>query len=65
MSRRVMEGGEEEKCMCKIAKNTKGIECEREEEKEELRRREMGDDWFVTEISRCCFIVQLVYNFGR
>jgi hypothetical protein len=58
--RRMMERGKAEEFAYKIAKGTKGIECEGEEE--DLRRVEMGNDWFTTKFSTCCFVVRLVYK---
>jgi hypothetical protein len=54
-SRRMMERGKEEEFACKIAKGTKGIKCEGEEE--DLWRAEVGDDRFITTFSTCCFVV--------
>jgi hypothetical protein len=63
--RRVMEGGEEKEftyVTYEVAEGTSGIECEGENE--DLRRVEMGDDWFIAEFSMCCFIVHLAYTGG-
>jgi hypothetical protein len=61
-SRRVMEGGKEEKVSCEIAEIPKGVKCEGK--KEDLGRVEIGDNWFIAEFVTCCFIVSLVYKSG-
>jgi hypothetical protein len=60
---RMLVRGKEEEFTCKMAKDTKGIECEGEEE--DMGIVEVGDDKFVTKFSTCCFVVHLVYNCGR